>query len=233
MVTVSSHNVGSMGNGDTYTMCNMTVCLRIDSLPVLFFLLSFFFILQSQFPSKQLPRMLYYKCCKLKFGGLNEGAWVNRIQFYSGISKHLWGCCIYIYTNLLSVDFEVFVIKPMPSCMASMFCIYNNLCLMIHNNVEAQRQHQLYYTASWVRNQECVVVQFWFKGLHDAVIKIAAESAVILKVCRAGGLASKGADSHHQKGGTGCWWKAIVFFSQGLLQAIQVSKQHGSGPTPY
>lgn len=60
-------------------------------------------------------------------------------------------------------------------------------------------------------------MQFWFKGSHDAVIKIAAESAVILKVCRAGGLASKGAGSHHQKGGTGCWWKAIVFFSQGLL----------------
>lgn len=71
MATVPLYNVGSVGNGDACSVCN----LRTD--PISDFLLSFSFIPQSQFPTKCFPRIRYYCCCKSRFGELTEEVWVN------------------------------------------------------------------------------------------------------------------------------------------------------------
>lgn len=68
------------------------------------------------------------------------------------------------------------MIKPMTSGMAGLFCIYNNLGLMLHNsNAE---KHQVSFN-SIMQLPRLEITSVWFKASHDAAIKAVTESEVI------------------------------------------------------
>lgn len=59
---------------------------------------------------------------------------------YSGIFQTALGVYLYLYKFTSCWISEGFVIKPMTSGMAGLFCIYNNLGLMLHNSNAEKHQ---------------------------------------------------------------------------------------------
>lgn len=178
MATVPLHNVGSVGNGDA---CSAAQCVTWElTFPILDFLLSFSFIPQSKFRTKCFPRIRYYCCCKPRFGGLNEEAWVYMVQCYSDIFQTALGLCLYLYKSTFCCFLRDLWSNPWP--LAWQACSVSTIIYVWCFTTAMLRSTKSVLAllcSFWVRNYKCVVVQFWFKASHDAAIMAATESEVI------------------------------------------------------
>lgn len=116
---------------------------------------------------------------------------------------------IQIYFLLLS---EGFVIKPMTSCMAGLFCIYNNLCLMLYRS-NAEKHQVSFSSIMQLPGLEITSVWLCSSGLrHLMMLQSRLQlSRRLLKDVQSWRAGFQGPVFHHQKGGPGCWWKAIAF----------------------